>query len=167
MATSRSSSRRSAYTLLFIFAVISLVLFTRWPSDSKHSKQGVKVISKADGLVTHVRESGTEGLGISQELLSGDVIMPKLGNETAKYTGSHQDSKTRFANRMHQSRARPSSLEAIPHHICTLPRETDRRPESHSTGLDASLPAHVSMVSHPAFPTPVQVQSAPVTIMHN
>lgn len=87
MANSRSSSRRSAYTLLFVFAVISLVLFTRWPSDSKRSKQGVKVISKADGLVTHVRESGTEGLGISQELLSGDVIMPKLGNETAKYAG--------------------------------------------------------------------------------
>lgn len=76
-----NSNKRNLLVLLTGIALLMLYFSTGWITHSQkstvngkaHFKTRIPIISEA-----------TDGLEITDDLLSGDVVMPKLGNETAK-----------------------------------------------------------------------------------
>lgn len=78
---------------------------------------------RAPGHITH--NAASPGIIIQEETLKGDIVMPKLGNATAKYVARvvaaihhnvlEEDSMDKSLTRHLQGRTRSRDLEVLPH----------------------------------------------------
>lgn len=121
MPVAPGPSRRFVIILL----AVSFCLAFAFVSSFRSQAQGVRhPLAHGSGKTEFSSEEGTGALldhsvDISPSTLTGHVIAPKLGNETIKYVSDNME-KLRIPDTL-QGRTRSRGLEALPHHLCSLP----------------------------------------------
>lgn len=112
------------YVLLSTFALLFVIYFIFLQPRGPDSPA-----TRAPGHLTDTKNTIPSDLALDDDVLKGNVVMPKLANETAKYVPAYQASspttRIELTISLHvQSRAWSGYLEVLPYDDGTIPERT-------------------------------------------
>lgn len=110
------------YVLLSTFALFFVIYFIFLQPRGPDSPA-----TRAPGHLTDTKNTIPSNLALDDDVLKGNVVMPKLANETAKYVlaclASSEARRVELTVSLHiQSGARSVYLEVLPHDDGTIPK---------------------------------------------